>query len=93
MTVSNEQLKATYHVSDAELREMEESADAYDRGEWPEGRKTLMGRPLIRGSRLKSITYRDTEETIAQMEERAAHLNMSRSDYLRWLVEKDLATR
>lgn len=93
MTISNEQLKETFGVSDAELQEMEESADAYDRGEWPSGRKTLMGRPLLRGSRLKSITYRDTEETITQMEERAARLNMSRSDYLRWLVEKDLTTR
>ena len=38
MAISNEQLKAVYGMSDAELREMEESADAYDRGEWPEGR-------------------------------------------------------
>lgn len=92
MAISNEKLKEAYSISEKELREMEASADAYDQGEWPEGKVTLMGRPLKLGTRLKSITYRDTEETIALMDGRAAQLHMSRSDYLRWLVSRDLAT-
>lgn len=44
MAVSNKELNEAYGVSEEELHEMEASADAYDRGEWPEGAVTLMGR-------------------------------------------------
>ena len=39
---------------------------------------------------MKSITYRDTEAEVRRMDERAKSLSMSRSDYLRYLVRKDL---
>lgn len=92
MTVSKEELLESYGISAAELNDLDASADAYDRGEWPKGRIVSTGRPSLYGDRMKSVTYRDTEREIALMDERAASLKMSRSDYLRYLVRKDLAS-
>jgi hypothetical protein len=70
---------------------LSEIADMFERGEWPDGKtRILRGRPLMLGEELKSITYKDTVSEIAAMDERAASLAMSRSDYLRHLVRQDL---
>lgn len=89
--LNNEDAKKLLGLKEEELAELEMSADGYDEGEWPEATVTMLGRPMLYGSRMKSITYRDTEEEIALMDDRAAALEMSRSDYLRFLVRKDLA--
>ena len=88
--VTNGHLKAKYGVSDAEIAELEASADAYDRGEWPEGSIRVMGRPTLYGERMMSISYRETASEVARMDARAASLGMSRSNYLRHLVAEDL---
>lgn len=50
----------------------------------------IIGRPLKFGVELKSITYKDTSQRIEAMDKRAASLGISRSDYLRYLVRRDL---
>ena len=81
--------KSGYAVTD---EQMEELADAFERGEWPKGESRIVrGRPLMLGEKMKSVTYKDTETEIALMDQRAATLGMSRSDYLRHLVRQDLA--
>ena len=40
---------------------------------------------------MKPVTFKETPSVIAAMDERAAALGSSRSDYLRALVAKDLA--
>ena len=89
--ITNSELKEKYGISEEEIYELEKSADAYDESKWPKGDIHVMGRPFLYGTRMKSITYRDTEEEIALIDERAASLDLSRSDYLRALVRKDLA--
>ncbi len=89
--VSNEKLKREYGLSDAELVDLEASADAYDEGVWPEGVVSVMGRPKLFGERMISVTYRDTESEVRLMDARASSLGMSRSMYLRSLVRRDLA--
>lgn len=89
---SNKELMEKYGVSESEIAEMEASADSYDRDEWPEGSVHVMGRPFLYGERMKSVTYRDTAEEVSRMDDRAASLDMSRSDYLRYLVRRDLAS-
>lgn len=89
---TNKELMEKYGISETEIAEMETSADAYDRDEWPEGSVHAMGRPFLYGERMKSVTYRDTAEEVSRMDDRAASLDMSRSDYLRYLVRQDLAT-
>ena len=72
---------------------LDEIAQAFESGEWPEGRtRILRGRPKILGEELQSVTYKDAKSRVTAMDKRAASLHMSRSDYLRSLVSKDLAS-
>lgn len=48
------------------------------------------GRPLKFGEELKLVGFKLPERTIQLIDKRAASLGMKRSDYLRWLVNKDL---
>ena len=47
--LSDNDAKAEFGLSEAELAEMEASADSYDEGVWPEGRVQVMGRPACTG--------------------------------------------
>ena len=49
------------------------------------------GRPLKFGEHLRLVGFKETEQKIERMDKRADSLGMKRSDYLRWLVDKDLA--
>lgn len=89
--LTDAQLEAMFGVT---AKEIEENAKPWESGEVP-GKATgdvQMGRPLKFGSALKSIGFKETEEKIAAIDARAASLGMARSDYLRQLVDKDLAT-
>ncbi|GAA6487956.1 MULTISPECIES: antitoxin [Gordonibacter] len=52
----------------------------------------IVGRPLKFGEPLQFVGFKDTPQKVAAMDERASKLGMSRSDYLRSLVRKDLAS-
>ena len=41
---------------------------------------------------MRLVGFKETEQKIERMDERADSLGMKRSDYLRWLVDKDLAS-
>lgn len=74
--------------------QLEEWADACERGEYP-GKPTgeiLVGRPLMFGEEMKPVTFKETATKIAAINARAAELDLSRSDYLRMLVDRDLAS-
>lgn len=89
--LTDAQLEAMFGVT---AEEIEKNAKPWESGEVP-GKATgsvQMGRPLKFGSSLKSIGFKETEEKIAAIDARAASLGMARSDYLRQLVDKDLAT-
>jgi len=76
-------------ISDEQL---DEWAEACERGEYP-GEPTgeiVVGRPLKFGEELTPITFKETAAKIAAINARAAELDLSRSDYLRWLVDQDL---
>lgn len=88
--VTDSDLKNSFGVSEAEIAQLYADAAKYESGEWPEGETVAIGSPCVYGERMKSITYRDTESEVRRMDERAKSLSMSRSDYLRYLVRKDL---
>lgn len=69
-------------------------AEACERGEYPgtPTREATVGRPLLFGEELRPVTFKETAQKIAAIDCRAASLDMSRSDYLRHLVDADLAT-
>ncbi len=87
--------------TDKEIEEMfgltrediEELAAPWEAGEIPgvPVGEVIVGRPLKFGEHLKLVGFKDTEQKIERMDKRADSLGMKRSDYLRWLVDRDLA--
>ncbi|MCL2806929.1 MAG: CopG family transcriptional regulator [Coriobacteriia bacterium] len=70
---------------------IEQIAKSFERGEWPGAKsKIVQGRPLMLGEDLQSVTFRVPIKKVAALDKRAASLSMSRSDYLRSLLDNDL---
>ena len=89
--MDREEINKKFGVTEEQL---DEWAEACERGEYP-GKPTgeiLVGRPLMFGEEMKPVTFKETESKIAAINARAAELDMSRSDYLRSLVDRDLAS-
>ena len=76
--VTNEELVRDYGFTQEEVDEMMRSADMYDRGEWPEGTVTPIGRPTLFGERMKSVTFRDAAVIVTLMDAKASSMNMTR---------------
>ncbi|MCL2757475.1 MAG: hypothetical protein FWD43_05300 [Coriobacteriia bacterium] len=72
---------------------IERIAGAFESGEWlgTESR-IVQGRPLMLREELQSVTFKAPIRKIAALDRKAANLEMSRSDYLRRLLDEDLAT-
>ena len=51
----------------------------------------MRGRPLKFGEELASVTFKIPRRELSEVDARAKHEGMSRSDYLRRLVDRDLA--
>lgn len=76
-------------VSDEQLEAL---AEMFERGEWPVGEtRVVRGRPLKFGEELASVTFKLPRRELSEVDARAKHEGMSRSDYLRRLVDRDLA--
>ena len=72
--------------------QMEALADMFERGEWPEGEsRVVRGRPRMFGDELQSVTFKAPRRKVSALDRKAAEAGMSRSDYLRRLVDRDLA--
>jgi hypothetical protein len=72
---------------------MEQIADAFERGDWPGTESRIVqGRPLMFGEELQSVTFKAPARKVEAIDRKAASLNVSRSDYLRSLVDRDLAS-
>lgn len=90
MVISEKELQEKFGLTS---KEVEELAAPWDAGEVP-GKpvgEVVVGRPLLFGAELKSVGFKETEEKIEAIDRRADSLGMRRSDYLRWLIDKDLA--
>lgn len=87
--VSDEEMEARFGVTGAQLREYEE---IFARGELPGEPLPIKrrGRPLKFGEEMQFIGFKEPQATVSNMDMRASDLGMSRSDYLRHLVEQDL---
>jgi hypothetical protein len=71
---------------------MEQIAEAFEHGEWPGTESRIVqGRPLMFGEELQSVTFKAPARKVAALDQKAATLDMSRSDYLRRLLDNDLA--
>lgn len=89
MAMTAREIEKRYGIDASKLDAIEESAA---RGELPgEPGPVSAGRPLKFGTALKMVGYKEVPETVEAIDRRAGSLGMTRSDYLRELVRKDLA--
>jgi hypothetical protein len=88
--MNDKQLEKKYGVTAEQIAEWSEAAE---RGEYPGIPKgeVMVGRPLKFGEELRPVTFKEPQTIIAAIDARARSQGVSRSDYLRDLVEKDLA--
>lgn len=87
--VTDEELEERFGITSEQLEEYEE---IYARGDIPSKPLPIKprGRPLKFGEHMQLIGFKEPQATVSNMDLRASELGMSRSDYLRHLVEQDL---
>mgnify|MGYP002627382709 FL=1 len=68
-------------------------ADAYESDEWDASHlgRVSPGRPSLYDEPMRSVTFKESEQVIAAMDSKARLLRMSRSNYIRSLIARDLA--
>lgn len=91
MKKSAKELEDLFGVTAEQIEEWDEMMVGGELPGEPVG-EVMVGRPLLFGVELKSVGFKETEEKIVAIDKRADSLGMKRSDYLRWLVDKDLAS-
>ena len=78
------------------MSEQEQDAAAleYENDTWDSSHlgRVSTGRPSLFGAPMKSVTFKEAEPVIVQIDARAASLRMTRSEYIRGLIQKDLAS-
>ena len=79
-----------FGLSSEELDALEEdAANGILHGE-PRG-EVVIGRPPLFDERMRQVSFKEPESKVAAIDKRAAQLGMKRSDYLRRIVDDDLA--
>ena len=88
--MTDKEIEATFGISAEQMDSWEEDLEkGVFHGE-PRG-KVVVGRPLKFNEAMKQVGFKETLGKIAAIDRRAEQLGMRRSDYLRHLVDEDLA--
>lgn len=92
MTVlTNKELIDYYGMKPNEIAALEAQADAFDKGEWPRGKVTRIGRPPTGAEPTRPLTIRLRESKVNAVEYKAERLGISRTAALREAVDDWLA--
>ncbi len=89
-TKTAKELEELFGVTSEELDQWEKMASAGELPGVPVG-DIIVGRPKLFGEDLKPVAFKETQGKIEAMDARAHSMDMTRSQYLRWLVDRDLA--
>jgi hypothetical protein len=87
--LNDKELETTFGVTAEQLDDL---AVPFERGEWPEVKTVILGRPRLADEELKTVTFKMPLRTVAAVDRLAADCGESRSDFLRGLVEETLAS-
>lgn len=73
--------------------ELDEMAKPFEEGTWDPSQfgEIRAGRPSLFDEPMRPVTFKEPQSVIKAIDSRAAERGLSRSDYLRDLVAKDLA--
>ncbi|MDO4849446.1 MAG: toxin-antitoxin system antitoxin subunit [Coriobacteriia bacterium] len=90
--ISAEEIEERFGVTAEQLEQWEEDAcKAIFHGEPSGPVVTGPGRPMMFGEEMRQVGFKEPLSRVALIDARAEQLGLRRSDYLRDLVEKDLA--
>jgi hypothetical protein len=70
---------------------LDEWAEAFERGEWPEGKTVILGRPSIADEEVKLVTFRLPVSKVIEFDQKTALKGITRSEGLRDAVNDYLA--
>ena len=70
---------------------LDEWAEAYERGEWPEGKTVVMGRPRLADEEVRPVTFKLPVSTIRALDLKALAPGGTRSQALRQAIDDYLA--
>ena len=85
------ELEKKFNITSDEIEKLSAPWEAGELVGKPVG-KIMVGRPLKFGEELRSVGFKETANKVDEIDRRAQDLGMKRSDYLRWVIDKDLAT-
>lgn len=74
-------------IDDARLNEW---ADAFERGEWPEGKTTQVGRPALSDGETKILSFRIPASKAEAFAQKAKREGKTKSEAFRDLVDRYL---
>jgi hypothetical protein len=86
--ITKEELKSQYGMTDKEIAELKKSADAYTRGDWPDGKITRVGRPSLAAEEVRPVTVRLPVSQIRELDSKAQSKGETRSSAVREAVGK-----
>lgn len=70
---------------------LDEWADAYERGEWSDGKTLILGRPRLADEEVRPVTFKLPLSKIAALDLKASQRGGTRSEALREAVDEYLA--
>ncbi len=81
------------NLLNATEEELDAQAEEYETDTWNASSlgKVTAGRPPLFNEAMMTVTFKEPKDKIAAIDKRATSLHMSRSEYLRWVTNKDLA--
>lgn len=90
VTMDREEINALVGLTE---KEMDAIGVEYEEDAWNASAlgAPKSGRPSLYDAPMRSVTFKEAAPTVAAMDARAASLKVSRSDYIRKLIERDLA--
>lgn len=93
MAVTTEELIEKYGFTPEEIARMEAVSDALtEKGELPPAKKVrFIGRPTLTDEKLVTVSFKVPESDIKQLAKKLDQTGQTRSQYLRSLIERDLA--
>lgn len=86
--MDDKKLEKMFGVTAAELDSL---AEPFERGEWPEGKTVVMGRPRLAQEEVRSVTFKLPVSQIAALDRLAESSGRTRSEVLREATTRELA--
>ncbi|MCL2883741.1 MAG: ribbon-helix-helix domain-containing protein [Coriobacteriia bacterium] len=71
---------------------LDEWANSFESGEWPEGKTVILGRPRLSTEEVQSVTVKLPRSKVLALEAKAAGLGFNRSEALRAAIDEFIAS-